>query len=256
VDSAQWYLQLDNLQPAQIIQNRLAELQASMDASDQETKPIDVMAVRKLATTTSALRPEGFLNAVAAGDATPGGGAVAALAGALSAALAAMVARLTMGKKRYADVESEMAEVAAQADHIRVELTDAIAEDVEAFNAVMAAYKMDKKDPKRAERIQVALLGAAHVPRQVVRLALDSMKLAHTVAEKGNSNAACDAGVAAHVGLAAVEGANLNVQVNLNEMANTVLADRTREETLALVEEARAVHRHTISVVETRAGLR
>jgi glutamate formiminotransferase/formiminotetrahydrofolate cyclodeaminase len=256
VDSAQWYLQLDNLQPEQIIQNRLAELQTQPTANNQETKPIDVKGVRKLAMTTPTLRPEGFLNAVAAGTATPGGGAVAALAGALSAALAAMVARLTMGKKRYADVESEMIEVATQADRIRAELTDAIAQDVEAFNAVMAAYKMSKEDPKRAERIQVALMGAAHVPRQVVRLALESMKLADAVAEKGNQNAACDAGVASHMGMAAVEGANLNVQVNLNEMANTVLAGQTRDETLALVEEARAVHRHTITLVETRTGIR
>ena len=238
VDSAQWYLQLDNLKPEQIIENRLAEVvQRAGDGVEPR------------------LRPEGFLNALAEGTAAPGGGAAAALCGALSAALAAMVARLTVGKKRYADVEAEMQEIVTRADRLRAELTDAIAEDVQAFTKVMDAFRIDKENPARAHHIQAAYLEAANVPLRVARLALESLKLAEIVAAKGNVNAATDAGVAAHAGLVAVEGAAMNVLVNAKAMANAALADQVSGEVRAVREEARAVHKRVIDALAERVGV-
>ncbi len=257
IDSAQWYLQLDNLQPRQIIENQLAEIMAKPDHVEDESSKDTVLSVsgaRRIAA-DSTLRPEAFLNAVAGGNATPGGGAVAALVGALSASLVAMVARLTVGKKHYVDVESEMQDVTLRADRVRTKLADAIAEDVAAFEAVMAAYKLDKNDPRRAEKIQAALMGAADVPLRVAKLALRSLRLAREVAAVGNKNAATDAGVAAHTGLAAVEGAALNVLVNVEMMANGVLADQVRKEIQGVCSEARALHRRIVTVVEDRAGI-
>ena len=235
VDSAGWYLQLDNLKAEQIIENRLAEA-----------------LMEEVATP---LRPEAFLDAVAAASATPGGGAVAALCGALSAALAAMVARLTLGKKRYAEVEGEMREAAARAEALRAALTDAIAEDVEAFNAVMDVYGVAKDAPDRAERIQAAYVRAADVPLRVARLSLQSLELARAVSARGNVNAVTDAAVAAHAGLAAVEGAALNVLVNIKELGESAQADQLRDAIQAVREQARAVHQEVMRALEARAGI-
>ncbi|MCZ7546910.1 MAG: glutamate formimidoyltransferase [Anaerolineae bacterium] len=256
VESAQWYLQLDNLKPEQIIENRLTELlsDAAARAAAEETVRILPSGARRAP--ESPLRPEGFIQAVAEGTATPGGGAVAALCGALSAALAAMVARVTVGKRRYAEVEDEMRQVAERADQLTAALTDAIAEDVEAFNLVMAAYKIDKEDPKRAEQIQAAYMRAANAPLHVARLALDCLQLAETVAEKGNVNASSDAGVAAQVGLAAVEGATLNVLVNVKEFANAHLAGQVRGEVVAVRDRARVAYRRVMATLEARAELK
>jgi glutamate formiminotransferase/formiminotetrahydrofolate cyclodeaminase len=249
VESARWYLQLDNLTPVQIIENRLAEVEG-------EEAVVAPVGARRAAVTEASICLEGFLRAVAEGAPAPGGGAVAALCGALSAALSAMVARLTVNKRRYAEVEAEMTEVADRADRLRAELTDAIAEDVEAFSAVMQAHRLDKGAPQRPGKIQTALLGAANVPLGVARLSLESMKLAYEVAAKGNRNAASDAGVAAHAALAAVEGAALNVLINLNELANAALADQVRKEILAVQQDARSLNERILAAVEDRAGIK
>ncbi len=260
VDSAQWYLQLDNLKPEQIIENRLSELRTSPDdtrlSSWEETVRIVPPGARRTASVEAILRPEGFIRAVAEGASTPGGGAVAALCGALAAALAAMVAKLTVGKRKYADVETEMKEVAGRADKLSAELTDAIAEDVEAFNTVMTAFRLAKETPGRAEKIQTAYMKAASVPMRVAKLGLESLKLVEVVADKGNANAASDAGVAAHAGLAAVEGAALNVLVNAKEFANAALADQVRGEILGLRERSRVVHKRVMATLEARVNIK
>jgi len=197
IDAARWYLQLDKLEMNQILENRLAEAQA------QEAQAQGIT---------------GFLDTVAAPTATPGGGAVAALAGALAAALAQMVAGLTMGKKKYAEVEAEMRTILAQAQALRQELAAAIAADSAAFEAVMATYRLpqgsDDEKVAREAAIQRALSGAAAVPLRVARASVAVLELARSVAEKGNTNALSDAGSAAHMARAAVECAGLNVRTN------------------------------------------
>lgn len=197
IEAAQWYLQLDKLEMNQILENRLAEAQA------QEAQAQGIT---------------GFLDTVAAPTATPGGGAVAALAGALAAALAHMVAGLTIGKKKYAAVEAEMRAILTQAQALRQELAAAIAADSAAFEAVMAAYRLpqgsDDEKRRREAAIQRALGGAAAVPLRVARASVAVLELVRSVAEKGNTNALSDAGSAAYMARAAVECAGLNVRTN------------------------------------------
>src|SRR5262249_6188700 len=127
VDAAQWYLQLDNLEADQVLENRLAEVAEARD----ENQPGEADSVA-------------FLERLAAGTATPGGGAAAAYVGAMGAALVGMVARLTVGKKKYAEVEAQMQSVVDSADKLRASLTAAVAADSEAFEAVMEAFKLPK----------------------------------------------------------------------------------------------------------------
>ncbi|NLF75646.1 MAG: cyclodeaminase/cyclohydrolase family protein [Chloroflexi bacterium] len=199
--------------------------------------------------------PAQFAAAVADGSPTPGGGAVAALAGGLSAALAEMVARLTVGKKKYAEVEETMSAVLAAAADLRRQLLAAIDEDVEAFEEVMGAYRLPKESPERDDAIQNSLIHAADVPLNVARLALEAMRLAEQVARQGNVNAASDGAVGALMGLAAVEGAALNVRVNAASLADPDLAARYRHDAAVLVEQARGVRDAVIAAAEERAGI-
>jgi glutamate formiminotransferase/formiminotetrahydrofolate cyclodeaminase len=197
IDSAQWYLQLDGLTDDQIFENKLAgaiESKGAGQAADE------------------------FLNALAGGTATPGGGAAGAYAGAMAAALVAMVARLTVGKKKYAEVEAEMQEVIVAAEKLRAALTIAVADDIAAFDAVMAAFKLPKDSEAemaaRNEAIEKANHGATAVPLRVARDAASVLGLAAIVAEQGNVNAVSDAGSAANMALAALRAAALNVRIN------------------------------------------
>ncbi len=160
-----------------------------------------------------------FLGELASDSPTPGGGSVAALCGALGAALSSMVANLTIGKKKYADVEEEMKKTLAGTETLRLELTQMIDEDAAAFDMVMAALKMPKEtDEQKASRtaaLQRALVDAATVPLAVMEMCIGVISLAKPVAEHGNANAVSDAGVAALVGRAGVHAAGLNVLINL-----------------------------------------
>ncbi len=161
----------------------------------------------------------GFLGELASDSPTPGGGSVAALCGALGAALNSMVANLTIGKKKYADVEEEMKETLAGAETLRLELTQMIDEDAAAFNKFMAALKMPKEtEADKASRktaLQQTLVDAATVPLAVMEMCVGVIQLAKPVAEHGNVNAVSDAGVAALVARAGVHAAGLNVRINV-----------------------------------------
>ena len=160
-----------------------------------------------------------FVGAVAAPVAVPGGGSVAAHAGALGAALVQMVAGLTIGKKKYAAVEAEMRDVALRAAGLVNTLSALVARDAEAYAAVAAAYKLphepDEAAAKRRVAVTGALLGAAQIPLQTARACAEVAELAVAVAERGNTNAASDAGVAAALAESGCYGASLNVRINV-----------------------------------------
>ncbi len=160
-----------------------------------------------------------FLGELASDSPTPGGGSVAALAGALGAALNSMVANLTIGKKKYVDVEEEMKELLSLTESLRVELDGLIAEDASAFDKVMAAMKLPKEtDEEKAARrdvLQDSLVDAARVPLAVMEKCVDVIRLAEPIAAKGNKNTVSDAGVAALMGRAGAHAARLNVLINL-----------------------------------------
>jgi glutamate formiminotransferase/formiminotetrahydrofolate cyclodeaminase len=256
VDAARWYLQLDKFVPDQILEYRIQRAEAADAVLAEEEPPVPEEASRPVvAIETLPRTPAPFVGAVAEGTPTPGGGAVAALAGALSAALAEMVARLTVGKKRYADVEESMSAIVAAASDLRGRLLAAVDEDSEAFNAVTAAFRLPEDDPTRAMAIQDSTIHAADVPLNVARLALEAMQLAEQVVRQGNKNAATDAAVSSLMGLAAVEGAALNVRINVAGLQDDGLAARYDHDVMVIVERARAVRDAVVAAAETRAGL-
>ncbi len=178
-----------------------------------------------------------FLDELASNSPTPGGGSVAALAGALGAALISMVGNLTVGKKKYEDVEEDIKKIIGSSEKLRYELSQLIEEDVKVFNNFMATYKMPREteDEKkmRTEKIQEALIEAARVPLRVAYKCMEILSLSKEVAEKGSINTVSDAGVAALMAEAALESAILNVKINLkmikDEKVRTELSSSIKE---------------------------
>lgn len=176
----------------------------------------------------------------------PGGGSVAALCGALAAALTAMVANLTFGKKGYEAVASEMSTLAAEAQALQAEFLRAVDDDARAFDAVMVTNRLPKgthdEQARREEAVQAATKRATEVPLGVMRLCERALPLVERVAEKGNKNSISDAGVAALVLGAAVGGAWLNVLINLPGLKDESFAAdaKTRAGTLKGLVDGRA----------------
>lgn len=166
-----------------------------------------------------------FLDELASNSPAPGGGSVAALAGAVGLALTSMVCNLTVGKKKYADVQGEISAVLEQSERLRKEMTGLIDKDTEAFNMVMAAFGLPKSNEQeqtaRNAAIQEATKQATLVPLSVMSLCEQSLHLAKTVAAKGNRNSASDAGVSALMLQASCAGAALNVRINLGGLTDT-----------------------------------
>ena len=164
----------------------------------------------------------GVVAAGAASAPVPGGGSVVAHVGSLGAALAQMVAGLTIGRKKYVAVEPEMKEIALRAAHLVRRLAELKDEDAAAYTLVSDAYRLTKETPAQATArdgaIQAGLIKAAEVPLETARLCAEVAALAATCAEKGNTNAASDAGVAALLAEAACRGAAYNVRINVSAM--------------------------------------
>jgi len=181
-----------------------------------------------------------------------------ALAGASAAALIAMVASLTAGKKGYEDVSSRMAEIAGLADGLREEFLVLADRDAEAFNAVMAAYRLPKSsDAEKAERsaaIQRAFAGAAETPLEVARRAASALDLAREVTEAGNDQAASDGATAAHLLLAAARGALANVAINVASIKDPETVASLRGESVQLAVRAAEVAEATGAAFDHRIG--
>lgn len=141
-----------------------------------------------------------FANQVASNSPVPGGGSIAAVCGTLSAALTEMVANLTIGKKKYMQVEEHMKEIIQEACNLRNKLIDDIQKDSDSYNKVMTSYKMPKDTDEekviRQKNIQESLKNAALVPLSVAESSYQVLPLVEEVIEKGNSNAVTDGLVA------------------------------------------------------------
>ncbi|NDJ87453.1 MAG: glutamate formimidoyltransferase [Chloroflexi bacterium] len=259
IDSAQWYLQLDGFQPDQLLETRIAQAEAEAQASPlaKEEPPVPEEATGQLAAAEidQASRPSAFVEAVGAAKPTPGGGSVSAQVAALAAALAQMVAGLTIGKKRYAEVEDEMQAVQKAAEDLRNRLLDDVVKDAQAFDQLMSAFRLPKENPDRTQVILEKTLEAAIVPRDVCRQAYEALQLIEKVARAGNKNAATDAAVAAHMALASMEGAALNVRVNLLDLEDNEPAQQMQTEVEALLAQARSLKAQIINEAEKRSGL-
>jgi glutamate formiminotransferase / formiminotetrahydrofolate cyclodeaminase len=186
-----------------------------------------------------------FVDEVSSESPAPGGGSVAALAGSLAAGLAAMVANLTVGKKGYEAVWGELSDLAERAQAVKDRLVRAVDEDTDAFNAAMAAMRMPKGTPEEQAARHAALEGgyqqAVRVPLETARACLDAMRISLVVAGKGNTNSASDAGVAALMARAGVEGAVLNVLTNFGSVKDEAFKQACRAEADGLVKDAAAL---------------
>ncbi len=184
------------------------------------------------------LKTAEFVDLLASDAPAPGGGSAAALEGALGAALTAMVCGLTVGKKKYAEFQ-ELAESAqAKATDLKARFVDVMDRDTEAFNVVSAAFGMPKEtDEEKAARsaaIQKGLEGCTKTPFEMMELAVETLELTASILGKSNDSAASDLGVSALSLRAAIQGAWLNVLINIGSLKNKELAEdyRAKGETL------------------------
>lgn len=173
---------------------------------------------------------DGWLDELASGEPTPGGGAAAALTAATSAALISMVCNLTIGKPRYAEHEEKLRGVLAEATALRAQALELADADAAAFASVIAAYRLARETGEqkqaRAETIQAALAGAADVPLRIAALAATVIRLAADIVDRSNVNVLSDVAVAALTARAAVEAAAVNVEVNLAGLTDTGMRAR------------------------------
>lgn len=171
-----------------------------------------------------------FLAELASSAPTPGGGGAAALCGALGIALGNMVGSLTLGKKKYADVQEDIAELNAKAEALRAGFVALVDADAEAFAPLSRAYSIPKDDPARDEIMEPALLRAAEAPLEIMRKCAEALELISGYAAKGSALAISDAGCAAALCGAAMEAAVLNVKINTKSMKNRAVADNINAE--------------------------
>ncbi len=199
--TADFYLRIENFSKDQIFEEKLQKASEMAQSSGEE-----------------------FFNDVAAATPAPGGGSVASAAGALGAALASMVSRLTITKKKYKSVHDEIGAILSQTEILRKDLMDLIKKDQEAFDRVMAAFKLPKDTEAevktRANEIEDTTKAAALVPSKVAEKSLEVLSLIKVVAEKGNENSITDSGVGALMVKAAMDGAILNVRINLTSLTD------------------------------------
>ena len=193
-----------------------------------------------------------LLDLTASDAPAPGGGAIAALSGAYGAALAAMVGNLTLGKKGYEDVQTEMAETKDKATDLSKRLLAAMDEDACSFNGYMAALALPKgTEEDKATRhgaMQAALKSASLVPLNTARMAAEVFPLAEAAVKHGNKNAITDGLVAAMMARTAVLGALLNVKINLGSIRDEAFVQKLKAECDALQAEALAAEQRILDL--------
>ena len=174
------------------------------------------------------LKTAGFVDLLASDAPAPGGGSAAALEGALGAALTAMVCGLTVGKKKYAEFQELAEEAQKKATDLKARFVDVMDRDTEAFNVVSAAFGMpkatDEEKAARSAAIQKGLEGCTKTPFEMMELAVETLELTASILGKSNDSAASDLGVSALSLRAAVQGAWLNVLINIGSLKNKELA--------------------------------
>ena len=166
-----------------------------------------------------------FVSVLASAAPAPGGGGAAALVGAVGAALGNMVGALTVGKKKYAAVQGEIAALMEKCDALQTALLDQVAADAEGFEPLARAYGIPKDDPTRADVIEAATVAACEAPLRIMELCCEAVRAVAVFAEKGSRLAVSDAGCAAACCRAALESASLNVLINTRSMRDRALAE-------------------------------
>ncbi len=200
-----------------------------------------------------------FLGQLAAGSASPGGGATAALHGAQGAALIAMVCNLTIGRKRYKHLEPQMLASHQQVQILLAQLTDLIDRDASAYDGVMVAYRLPKQtaeeQQRRSEAVQVGLKNATRVPLETMDACLKVLTVGESVLELGNPNVISDgaAGIlTAHTGMLT---AALNVQINLNAIQDEEFVQESKAHMATLTAAGDSARLRSWALVEERLGM-
>ena len=188
------------------------------------------------------LKTAEFVDLLASDAPAPGGGSAAALEGALGAALTAMVCGLTVGKKKYAEFQELAEEAQKKATDLKARFVDVMDRDTEAFNVVSAAFGMpkatDEEKAARSAAIQKGLEGCTKTPFEMMELAVETLELTASILGKSNDSAASDLGVSALSLRAAIQGAWLNVLINIGSLKDQALAEDYRAKGEALLAKA------------------
>lgn len=199
-----------------------------------------------------------FLQELGSNSPAPGGGSIAALAGALGGALTTMVCHLTVDNSKYAEVQDEIATILGEAVPLVACLTQAVDADTEAFNKVMAAYKLpkttDEEKNLRSQAIQQAMQQAASLPLNVAECCLKILNMARRVLTIGNANAASDAAVAGLMAHAGLHGALYNVKINLASIKEEAFITSTQAKIQTIIAEDQALHEQLLKTAGKLIG--
>ena len=237
INAGRYFLQLDGFEHEQLLENRLFTQQDSQTGDSQVN----------------------FLDRVAEGTTAPGGGSAAAYAGALGAALAVMVARLTTGKAKYKDVEEECWQAIEKGEELRKKLTEAIELDAKSFEGILIARRLPRDTEEnskiRENAIMQASFTAAEVPLNSAAMCLQVMKLALRMAQIGNLNAISDAASGVFQARAGLEAAFLNVEINLLGYENETVAAGLLRDARDLRQESEGILTELKTLLKSRAGL-
>jgi formiminotetrahydrofolate cyclodeaminase len=196
----------------------------------------------------------GFLDAVASSEPTPGGGSAAAYSGALAAALVAMIARTTIGKKKYAPVEARMKQIVYDAEACRVELEVCVSRDAAAFDALLAAIRAPKEGQYSAA-VEQAALQVTEVPLGTAKTALYVLELAIEVAANGNINALSDACSGASLANCAIFASGLNVKFNAKSLGNRDAASSFLTQLAAIEARTSELMAQLNNIIRERGGI-
>ncbi len=198
-----------------------------------------------------------YLDDLASARPIPGGGSASALSGAMSAALASMVCRLTLGKAGYEDVQSEIEHILEQTEQLRARFAGLLQEDIAAYGRLVAAYRIPRATGEerieRAATIQKQLLEAATVPLEVVECAAKLMHLCQRIAEIGNTNVLSDIVAATALAYASAGGATSMVRINLRSLKNAQLAGELEERLTTALQTVEQCRLEVAAIVGRRA---
>ena len=197
-----------------------------------------------------------FLDLLASKAATPGGGSVAALTGAMGAGLLSMVGNLTTGKEKYIDVEGQIKELLGKSESLRAEFERLMESDVVVFNELMAIMKLpratEEEKEKRNQKIQIALVEAAKVPLAVAQKSKELIDYCQAIAGIGSKNAISDVGVGVLLAEAAFHSAIINVKINLNSIRDEKIKEELNEEIDNLTKSVKGKKDQVLEVVLER----
>jgi len=236
LNTALSYLKLDDFDNDQILENQISKIKSEKITTDTQ-----------------------LLDEFASSKPTPGGGSAAAYSGALAAALVVMVARLTVGKKKYASIEAQMNEIILQAEKIRTLLTELVKKDTLAFEDVMQAFKLPKNTSElesiRMQAIEKATQSAAQVPMQVAQLSVTILALAERVVTLGNINTISDGGSAGALAMASIKAAGYNVRINLANLSDTIVRESMETQIGQIEQRATIIDSKLLKSIKTRGGI-